>query len=572
MSKITPFSNNDLSFLFPESTAFEVLEHKEREREDEIEDDELTGAFQNSGFGLSSFDSPEKLRSSSRTTSFYSPSSESNSFASPLRSKATYGSPFQTPSSGSDYSVPSPVKLRSKMTYTSPFSSPSSTSDSSFSSPRRNKVTSTSPFSSPSSVSDSFFASPLPGKVNRLVFSSPSAKSGSFESPEKVKNKKAKYDTPEKNKEARELLESMTDEDLMVSLTKQDKQTLQEGIKAVTLVQDSPMKKRRFAVADKTVRTMLRLASPETEGQSPERRFFKPRFHKDLVSPLSQSSWFSDSFGHIVQIQRECRHKETGSPEVPDKVFDLEHIIAPVASKGKKGDMGFHFCPKKNPLFSSLKQMIVNSETGVFCAKFSSGKQTSEGQKYSSFFPSWISDEETLLQVLMKGKEIAKCKNRALYFVKNKTSFYFEAYNRPKRGINVVNSSFPIFSFADLSKEYGGSLGGIFEVSQETLIIEAKNMLRKLIQSSIDLKLMPTKAEWQNEWLMRQPCKIDDNQSPLRFVIPSVEESSALLVFDFAPMFSSKTGVEKGMYVAIPKSSLEEVIGLDAILNVITKM
>jgi hypothetical protein len=382
----------------------------------------------------------------------------------------------------------------------------------------------------------------------------------------KKKVKELLTSTPEKSKKVCEWLQSLTNEELTSSLLPSEKDDLDEGIGRLSDISDTPKKRKRSEVTTRILDCVMGVVAPKTAKKPTPSS--EPEFHRTVAPALRESPWLGNAINEIDTVLQGCQYPIVTSVRFPQKVFDWDHIVSPVTKKGKK--IGFHFCPKGSSMFSSLQEVVEHPVTGVYCAKFSSNEKGA--QKYSSFFPSWIPNEKALLQLLQKGKEVARCNNRSLCYVDTPSDegagsgFYFEEYLCERSSRQIVNSSFPIFSLDDLSAEYTGSLGGLFKVSKEALLENATTMVRALIRSSIDLRKMPANPGLQEEWLLRQPCKIHDGENPIRFVLPGDKTTPALLIFDFGPTLSKGTGVKKGLYVGIPSTSLT-VTGLATIVR-----
>jgi hypothetical protein len=378
--------------------------------------------------------------------------------------------------------------------------------------------------------------------------------------------------TPEKNKVARDLLQQMEPDGAESSLTRAEREALQEGIDSIATVTDTPIKKKRSEVASRTYGAFLRMATPPSE-LSFEELVESPSFHRRASPVLLNSPWLGRMLSQVEEIYRQCEHRIPEFPGLPDIIIDLTHVSSP--QQGKRKKMGHHFCPPLSEEYRSLQKIVVNETTRVFAAKYEDG---CGGLKSSSYFPEWIETEEQLLAALLSGREVGRQNNRTLIFVEGKgIPFVCEAFDRERADRRIINSVFPIFSFTDLSCDYSGDL---FEASlvgedkkmkicaeEASLIDRAKEMLRYTISSSIDLTGLPADPSWHEEWLARRPCVIDDSKCPVRYFLPASSGAPERLVFDFAVVFEIVTNIPKGIFVAIPLDALKDVTGSSAIVR-----
>ncbi len=386
------------------------------------------------------------------------------------------------------------------------------------------------------------------------VAGSPSLKA-TFRSPNRLAPKGGKVEaTPEKNKAAKRMLGDITAEDVESHLLRRDHEVLSS-------VTDTPVKKARSDKATRTYQTLMIAGAPEIAEMPFEERENSPHFHKILSSRLMRSPWLGSMLRRVEQIHQECLHPVSGFSPLPERIYDLSHITAPV--QGDKKKIGFHFCPPTSEAYQSLKDVVINSSTKVFSAKFDDG---SGGLKISTFFPTWIKDEEMLLQVLLKGQEIARCNNRSLFFVEGDKTFVFEAYDRERAGRQILVSAFPVFSFSELGTDGETSLGGLINVPSKILVEQAAKMLGQLIADGFDDAGSPSTGGAAAE----QPCKIDDATSPIRFVLNGPDVRPDRFVFEFAPLYESVTHVSKGVLVAIPIALFESSLGHSAITKAMT--
>jgi len=374
--------------------------------------------------------------------------------------------------------------------------------------------------------------------------------------------------TPEKNKQAREMLGSMNPDDAVATLTRDEREILLEGIESIKEATDTPIKKKRSETAKRTYVAFLSFA---VSGQEPDA--LSPSFHKRMSPTLLHSPWLGRMMNCVEKIHRGCDHPVPEFPALPDILVDLEHITSP--QQGKKKKMGHHFCRPESPEYQQLVQKVVHRKTGVLFAKYDDGN---DALKSSSYFPAWILNEEQLVIVLLSGAEVAKQNNRTLCLVNVEGKrFAFEAYFRERADRRIINSAFPIFSFTDLCcPDFADVLDIHFvdinvtpsiDFDHDNLIRVAREILQKTIALSIDLRGMPTEPSWQDEWMLRRPCIIDDSKCPIRYLLPATERIPERLVFDFAERFVERTGVSKGVLVAIPVTVLKDLPGCSAIVR-----
>ena len=145
-----------------------------------------------------------------------------------------------------------------------------------------------------------------------------------------------------------------------------------------------------------------------------------------------------------------------------------------------------------------------------------------------------------LLDLLLSGAELARCGTRTLYKVesdKTPAPFYFVAFNWTSSSVEVENSCFPVYDFIEIN----GS-----EVGEQGIIDDAEQMLTDLISEGY----------------------VNQQTSPLQFILPSDGTSAERLVFDFGPSTGAKTKVNQGVFVVIPVDKFSKIAGpdLDGIL------
>jgi hypothetical protein len=263
---------------------------------------------------------------------------------------------------------------------------------------------------------------------------------------------------------------------------------------------------------------------PYESKKPPLKRQKTDHFPMSTISPSKQVKVVGDSVTVTF----------TNPAALSCRVIDEKHLLG---GQDKNGQIfGYHFAPKGSELLPKLKRIVNNHANGVFFARVPDGKGS---WKDSSFFPLEIADLQSLTDLLLIGKQIAKCSIKVLYKVERnpaEKSFYYISH-LSKNG-NAVENCFPAFDFVEvdeISDEKISFGGGLFSKSKAELVSLADEILAEL---------MHTKG------------RVDRFSCPVRFVQCDDYCRTKSIIIDIAPKFSSQTGVPRGILVSIKSKYL----------------
>jgi hypothetical protein len=314
-------------------------------------------------------------------------------------------------------------------------------------------------------------------------------------------------------------------------------QLLDDGISALTGVEDTPHREKRRKKACDLMDGIHDILSPSSTGMSPDRRVSSVVYHREVSkAPTLLAHGLSPLIPKLARAAMDCMHK-VRSPfaGIPPRIIDITHIEGEYNRKGKA--VGCHFAPVGSSLYGSLKDIVPNTATGVFYAKVPNGYG---GWKGSTFFPGYIADLKVLLDLILTGKEMTRCGTRTLYKVESDkipAPFYLVAFNWASASVEVENSCFPVYDFIEVNGA---------DAAEQGLIDDAEQMLVDLISVG---------------YVVQQA-------SPLQFVLPADGTNPERLVFDFGPSTGARTKVFQGVFVVIPTAKFSKLAGpdLDGIL------
>jgi len=290
------------------------------------------------------------------------------------------------------------------------------------------------------------------------------------------KRKAQKQQTPEGLRKLKAELEN-GEYDLETSLLPDQRFCLQNGVKSLQNVGDTPVKKRRATKVANFAESVLKQGLPGSEGRSVYQR-------------IDESPWAKSFLGDLNQVYSRCKNS---AGVIMPRSFNMEHITS--VHNGK----GWHFCPQGDPNSSCLRDISRNKVTGVFIAFFGNKR------KESSFFPPEIQTPEALEAVMHGSEVICREKNKILCKMEFRGSkFYGIKYLRA--GGILVHSCFPIFYLDDLN-----SYMDIFELPTEDGIPKRFIMdgLRKMILEGHLQKL--TEFEHSGRLLLNLSTLLDIN-------------------------------------------------------------
>lgn len=252
---------------------------------------------------------------------------------------------------------------------------------------------------------------------------------------------------------------------------------------------DSPKRKERGQKIGETLTAFGQVFSRKS--------FSSVDFHRHTYKRLFESPWAAYRFLKPIQGMH-CQHHPQPRVVFP-AIVNIPHIV--------DGDEngGIHFCHPGTAFEKALRECVVNNETGVFTGHFKSRKK----EKFSTFFPHAIRNEQELLEVVQKAKSLYKQDKRVLCVTTNlEKNFYLEMYVRHEGA--CIHSAFPLFFF------------GVFEGKE------------------IDI---PALGVFQAEALLAAAKKASEYKY----------RAGSKVIIDVAPFFKGTTKVDQGIYISFPK-------------------
>ncbi len=256
------------------------------------------------------------------------------------------------------------------------------------------------------------------------------------------------------------------------------------------------------------VTAVLKMLKEESPGHSMDAKGNKTlgKLEKALEKPnaqRSQRSLMASFNAHIVpQVQGSMTTSTTttsrtliGVADIEDKfvggwvekllqvlqrkglsihVVNTGHLTAPQINKNSTS--GFHFCPPghENEKYISKKHQSPFSD--VWFAEFDAG----QGNKSSTFFPSYITDEAHLLTILADGTKIAMTDNRAIFETQTVTPFRYEVCFAGE-GL-YMTTAYPIYYFAKYNEQATIHLTQEIKISMKDVLEQLKNLSRDVLQ------------------------------------------------------------------------------------------
>ena len=280
------------------------------------------------------------------------------------------------------------------------------------------------------------------------------------------------------------------DDAIDYDLMKNKEMALDEDLKAFGKYIDSPKRKERGKKIAETLTAFGQVFS--------QKGFASAEFHRHTYKRLEGSPWAAYRFLKRIQ-EMDCQHHPQPQVVFPG-IVNIPHIV----DGDDKG--GIHFCRPQDPFKDALKDSIVNDDTGVFTGRFMIGKK----EKFSTFFPHVIGNEQQMLEVVQKAKWLHKHDNRVLCITTNlQRNFYVEMYVR-HRGA-CIHSAFPLF--------FCGTFDGqALEITPQVTLGVDELLATAAMASAQDIKY-----------------KTDN-----------------FLIIDVAPFFKATTHVDRGIYVSFP--------------------
>ncbi len=351
-----------------------------------------------------------------------------------------------------------------------------------------------------------------PVKIKRTWHNFSSSESG-FSSSESspVKSKLNEKVSPIKS-----LYNFLRDADPEEDLTRDNKTLLEVGLKKVEELSDTPVKKEKA----KRTHELIELALPFPQD------VFSKEYHENAHKRIRDSSWLPSAARSLSKSFDSCQFKPDGL-SAPKRIMNVEHITTGEIREHQtpEGDVdgyhtvGCHFVPVGNPLREKLHSIVINPQTGVFCAKFPSGNGK---DKFSSFFPDNIQSEQELLSKLLHATEIARCQNRTLSLVDNGNSSFLVMKYLQAGGF-IEHSAFPIF--------YSGE----YQEDAEFQILD------NLTLSAADALFYAQKL----------------GEEAVQFKINNCFPGETILIVDIAPAIGDRTGgIAQGILIFFPEQML----------------